>query len=139
MAREKGLGIAGVQTLLNLSRLDVRIQRTDELRCQLRLWPTHLVVAEDRLPLQVRAVDNVIVDDRQPADARAGECGDRRAADSARSDDRDVRGFQPPLADSSDLRQDDVSRVTLQLVVGEVAHRPVLPNPPLPRSVSASS
>ncbi len=100
---------------------------------------SHLIVAEDGLTLQVRAIDDVVVDDRQASDAGAGEARDDRAADAARTDDCDACRLQPALPDAADLREDDLPCVALQLVVAEFGHRPVLPNPPLPRAVSSSS
>ena len=48
-----------------------------------------------------------------------GERRDDRAADPARADHRDLRRLELALPDPADLRQDDVPRVALELVVGE--------------------
>ena len=85
--------------------------------------------------MEVAELDHIIVDDRQPADARAGERRDDRAADAARADHRDPRCLELALPDAADLRQDDVPRIAFELLVGE-AHRPVEPKPPAPRLVS---
>ena len=75
--------------------------------------------AVERLALEVGEVDGVAVDDRQPADARAGERGDDGGADPARADDGDARGLEAVLPDPADLGQDDVARVAVEFVVGE--------------------
>jgi hypothetical protein len=76
-----------------------------------------LIIAENGLPLQIGPLHFPIIHDRELADARSGQCGNSRAPDSACTDNRDGRCFQPPLADASDLRKNDMPRVAVQFVV----------------------
>ena len=57
------------------------------------LWRTDIARRENRLTLQVRQVDPVVVDQRQSPDTRGGEILDRGRADPARTDHRDMRGL----------------------------------------------
>src|SRR3954447_23237056 len=114
-----------------------RIDRHGEICRQLSFGHTGLVIAKHPLPLQVRPIDDIVVDDRQPTDSRTGQGWDQRTSDSSCTDDEDARGLEPPLAKTANLREHDMARITLELIVIEIAHRPVLPNPPAPRVVPA--
>ena len=63
------------------------------------------------LPLQVRLVDDVGVDDPERADARGGEVERRRRAEAARADQQDARVEQLELALLADLGDQQVARV----------------------------
>ena len=139
VARQQRFCILAGKPALGGQNLDVRIEARTKLAANFGFGLPDLIVAEDRLTLQIGPVDDVIVDDRQAPDARSGERRDCRASDTPGSDNGDAGRLQLALPDASELRQDDVPGVALQLVVAEIGHCPVLPNPPLPRSVSASS
>src|SRR5690349_22341129 len=101
----------------------------NELKREVGLRVASVKLAVERLAVKVRKVDNIGIDDGQPADTRPRECGNDRAADAACTDYGNGRFLEAALAEPADLRQDDVPRIALQLGVGE-AHRPVEPKPP---------
>ena len=70
---------------------DVSVERAHEGRRGLGLGLADLVLAKDQLAVQVGQLDHIVVDDRQPPDAGAGKCRQRRAADRAGADQRDAR------------------------------------------------
>ena len=113
------------------------VQPLNELRCQIGLWGSRVSFAKQRLAMQVREFNDIVVDDRKLSDSRARKCGNDRAADSTRADNGHLRAFQLSLPDAADLRQNDVPRVAAEFVVGE-GHRPVEPKPPAPLLVSPS-
>ena len=78
-----------------------------------------LVLAVDRLALEVGGIDSVVVDQRQRADSRRGEVLQRRTADSAEADHGDMRLRQHRLPCAADLGQHDVPRETAEAVRGE--------------------
>src|SRR5215213_4581338 len=109
----------------------------NELARKLRLRVAGIALTEQRLPVQVRKLDDVIVDDGQLPDTSTRKCRNDRAADAACPDHGYPRCLELALSDSADLRQDDVPRVTIELAVRKT-HRPVEPKPPAPRLVSLS-
>src|SRR5690348_821703 len=130
--------IAGVNPLLNRFCLHEPVQPLHELQRQIGLRIAGIALAEERLTLKVRFLDHVAIDDRQRANAGTREAGDHGAADAAGADNGDPRFLEPALAETADLRQDDMPRVPFELRVGK-AHRPVEPKPPAPRLVSLSA
>jgi hypothetical protein len=68
------------------------------------------------LSLQVRLVDDVVVDDAERANARGGEVEQRRAPESARADDEHLRVLQPLLSGHAEVRDDEVPAVAPDLV-----------------------
>ena len=83
--------------------------------------------------MEIGELDHVIVDDRQPPDAGAGERRDHRAADAARADHRDARRLELLLPDPADLRQHDLPRIAFELGGrrGSLARRAEAPGPAL--------
>ena len=94
-----------------------------------------VTLPEERLALEVGFLDGIGIDDGQLPDAGTGQSWDDSTPNAASTDDRNSCFFKPSLPHSAHLRKDDVARVAIELVVGEV-HRPVEPKPPAPRLVS---
>mmetsp|Transcript_16918 Transcript_16918/g.52859 ORF Transcript_16918/g.52859 Transcript_16918/m.52859 type:complete len:354 (-) Transcript_16918:16-1077(-) len=69
----------------------------------------------DDLPLQVRHVHHVVVDDRQLTDPRRSQVHQRRRPEPARADAQDFRVLQLLLPLDAHLAQDQVPRVPLHL------------------------
>ena len=69
--------------------------------------------------MEVAELHDIVVDDRELADARTGERRDHRTADASRADHRDPRFLELALADAADLRQHDVPRIAFQLLIGD--------------------
>ena len=74
-----------------------------------------VALAKQRLSVEIGKLDHVGIDDRQLADASAGERRNDRAADAAGADHGDAGCLQLALPEPADLRQDDVPRVALEL------------------------
>ena len=77
----------------------------------------------DDLPLQVRFVDDVGVDDAERPDAGGGEVERCGRAEAAGADQEHPAAEQPFLADLADLRDQEVPRVAAPLIGGEGAGR----------------
>ena len=73
----------------------------------------------DHLALQVREVDDVVVDDPERADAGRGEVQRRRRAEPAGAEQQHLGVEQLLLALDADLRQQQVARVALALLGGQ--------------------
>ena len=76
-----------------------------------------LIVAKNRLALEVGAFDLAVVDDGQLADSGPCKRGDSRAPYPAGANNRDRCRFQLALPDTAHLPKHDVPRITVQLVV----------------------
>ena len=139
VAADQLFNIVAVEPVLHRNGIDPRIESACKIGGEQGFQVAELVVAEDRLALEVRTLDLAVVDDRQPSDTGAGKRRDRGAADPTGADHCDLRRLQPPLPDSADLRQDDMPGVAVEFVAAELGHRPVEPKPPEPRCVSPSS
>ena len=72
-----------------------------------------------RLAVQVGELDVVVVDDPEAPDARAGQIERDRRAERARADHQHARVAQRDLAELRPLRQQQLARVALELVVVE--------------------
>ncbi len=57
---------------------------------RVELGAAHVVVAEEDLAVEVRAIDGVVVDEHQRADAGLGEGAHGRRAEPAHADDDDL-------------------------------------------------
>ena len=68
-------------------------------------------IAVQDLALQVAALDAVVVDQRQVADAGGGEIQRGRRAEPARADQQDTAGAQPSLPVLADLGQRQLARI----------------------------
>ena len=82
-----------------------------------------ILVAKQCLALQIRKLDQIIVDHDQPTDpSRSGilDCG---RTDPARADHRDGGAAELRLAHTADLSQHDVASIALKFGVGQ-------PHPP---------
>jgi len=104
--------------------VDIGVQLVDVVGGALDLRPTDIGVAVDDLSLQVRALDDIVIDDSQPTDAGRCEILDSRRAKSAGTDNQDAPLEQPLLALGTDFVHDNVSRVAIELgrVEAQVAH-----------------
>ena len=71
------------------------------------------------LPLEVRLVHDVVVDDSQPPDPGRRQVQGRRRAEPARADQEHARREQPLLAGLADLRDQQVPAVAAALLVVE--------------------
>ena len=73
--------------------------------------------------MQVRELDLVVVEDPDPADARAGQVERDRRAERARADHEHARLAHGELRGRAPLGQDELARVALDLGVGEIGRR----------------
>jgi hypothetical protein len=74
----------------------------------------------DDLPLQVRLVDSVEVDDAERADSGRGQVHQRGRAETAGPDTEHPGILQPLLPLDPDIRDDQVARVAADLVNGQL-------------------
>src|SRR6185503_10208542 len=116
------LRILRPDALLQRVDVDKMVQSTDKLGCERSLGLAGVAFTKQRLTVEVREFDDIGIDDRQPADPCASKRRNNGAADPTRTDDRDARGFQLALTAAADLRQHNMPRVALELVVGEFSH-----------------
>jgi len=105
--------------------LDEGVHPPEPLSRGLHLRVSDHVHAVDVLPLEVRRLHNVPVDDPEVADAHGGQLDGDRAPEPSHSDKADMSILQFLLARDPNLLQDDLPRIVLQLVVGEPGYRVV--------------
>ena len=74
----------------------------------------------DDLPLEVAVVDDVEVDDPDPADAGGRKVHRSRRAEPTRADAQHAARLQLPLTVDADLRHDQVAAVALDFLVGQL-------------------
>src|SRR5207237_8732643 len=91
--------------------VDVRVERLDRALRGVDLRRAERVERVRDLPLQVRLVDDVGVDDPERSDPGGGEIERRRGAETARPDQEDARVEHPQLARQTDLRNKQLARV----------------------------
>ena len=139
MTGKQAVGIVGFNPLADGLRGDMPIQPPDEFGRAIGLRRSDVAFREQGLAMKIGQVDLAVVDDGELPHPCPGQRRDCRAADSAGADDGDPRRLEPLLADPADLAQDDMPRVAFELGVAKLAHCPVEPKPPAPRSVSSSS
>ena len=75
----------------------------------------------DDLTLEVRCLDDVVVDDADRPDPRGGEVGERDRPEAPGADDEDPGVGQASLPLEADLGEEDVPGVPRPLLRGEVA------------------
>src|SRR3546814_1593245 len=80
----------------------MRIDPPRRLGRNLGFQRAEIGVGEQWLAVEVRQLDDIMVDDRQLAHARRRQIGDRGTADPARADHRDMARFQLRLARSGE-------------------------------------
>ncbi len=68
-----------------------------------------IALREQGLALQIAGLDHIVVDQGQPPDPGSGEVLQRRRADPAKPDQRDMRISQRYLPRATDFGQDDVA------------------------------
>ena len=68
------------------------------------------------LALEVREVDGVVVDETDRADTRGREVHRHRGAETTGTDDQHARVQELALSGATDLVEDDVPRVPLDLL-----------------------
>ncbi len=122
------------------SQVDVGVERAQRLGGGLDLRPAEVRFAKQHLAVEVAELDDVAVDQVEPADAGAGERQGHPAAKAADADHHDPRALQPQLRlDARAARAGhvaEVAQLTLvalaprgleQLVVGGVLEHTQLP------------
>ena len=120
MAGEQRRGVGVGNAVGDRGDPDMGIARGNEGGGERGLALGDVVGPVERLALEIAEVDRIAVDDRQPAHPGAGQCGNGSGANPAGTDHDDVGGLQPLLPNPADLRQDDVARIAIEFVVGEI-------------------
>src|SRR3972149_10615416 len=91
--------------------VDVGVEGEELLFRRLCLLTPYIVVLMQHLPLEVREIDDIEVDDADRPYSGEGQVERRRAAKAAGADDQDLPLHQFPLTRGPDLGHDDVARV----------------------------
>jgi hypothetical protein len=92
----------------------------DRLGRRLGLGPVDVRLPVDDLALQVRLVDDVVVDDAERPDTRGRQVEQRGAAEASGADDQDLGVLETLLAGHADVRDDQVTAVSTDLVDREL-------------------
>ena len=103
--------------------LHVRVDVLQTLSRGLELLSPDVLRAVQDLPLQVRRVHDVEVDEAKRADARRREVERERRAETAGPHAQHARGLQLLLPVEADLRHDEMAGVALELLAAELAGR----------------
>jgi len=77
----------------------------------------------DDLPVEIRQVDGVEVDQPDRADACGREIQERGRPESAGADAEHPRRLQPALAVLADLRQQEMAAIALTFARGQIRQR----------------
>jgi hypothetical protein len=72
------------------------------------------------LPLQIRKIDNVEIDNSNRADAGRGQVERSWRPEPARADAQDACRLQPPLSLGGDFGHQKMARVTLQFLSAQL-------------------
>ena len=131
-------GIVGADALLDRGSLHEMVQAMHELKGEIRFGITRVPLAKERLAMKVAEIHDVRIDDRQSTHPGARKGRNDGTADPPGPNHADAGRLQFSLPGPTDLRKDNVPRVSLELGVGKV-HCPVDPKPPMPRRVSLSA
>jgi len=91
----------------------MRIESLKRGARRLRLELADVGHTVERLAMQVRLLDRVVIDDREPPDAGAGEILQNRAAEAARADHQHRRGGETRLPCRTDLGQHGLAGVAV--------------------------
>ena len=99
------------------------VERVDELAGALDFRTAHVGLGVDDLPLEVRGLDHVRVDQVEGPDARGRQVGDHRRSQSAGAHDQDLGVLDPLLAGPADHVDRKVPGVAVLAARVAVAHR----------------
>ena len=77
----------------------------------------------DDLALQIRLLDDVVVDDADRADAGRGQVQQRGCAETPRADHQHPRVLQPLLPVDTQIGDDEMTAVAGDLVAGQLGSR----------------
>src|SRR5262249_13793720 len=111
------------EPLAVLDDLHVGVERLDRRARALGLRRAEAVRRVEDLALEVRLVDDVVVDDPERADPRGGEVDRGRTAEAARADAEDLCAEELRLALLADLGDREVTKVAPALRLGERGRR----------------
>ena len=110
---------ARVEPGVVLDHLDVGVQRLDRHPRRGRLRDADPLGVVDHLALEVRVVDDVVVDDPDRPDSGRGEVERGRGAEPAGAEQQHLRVEQLQLALDPDLGEQGVARVAHPLLLGQ--------------------
>ena len=94
----------------------------EPLRGRFQLRPAEVLRPVEDLPLEVRLLHDVEVDEAERPDPRRREIEGERRAEASGADAEDARPLEPLLPRLSDLGEDEVARVPPPLAVRESRH-----------------
>src|SRR5215469_10908888 len=101
-----------------------RIDRGQRVARALYLERANSVGGVHDLPLQIGDVDAVGIGDAEGSDPGGRQVEEQRRAEAAGANDEDARGQQPDLPFFTDLLEDQVASVALELIFAEL-HEPL--------------
>ncbi len=108
--------LSGPSRSLCFSTLTSGFSALDRLLGRVDLGDTDALGVVDHLALQVREIDDVVVDDPERADAGRGEIQRRRRAEATGAEQQHLGVEQLLLALEADLGEQDVARVAVALL-----------------------
>ena len=114
--------VAGVQIVLIDPDLDVGVDGQHLLPGRFHLGPVEVPGVMGDLPLEVRDIDGVAINDADGPDSRRGQIEGNRAAQAAGPDNQHP-GFEYFfLSFNPDILQEDMAAVPFKLFRGEINH-----------------
>jgi hypothetical protein len=95
----------------------IRVELAHHALNHIDLSRTDIRISIKYLPLKIRTADDIIINHAQPPYASGGKILDRRAANPARANDKDMRIKKSNLPCPANLPQDNMASVTVKLFV----------------------
>ena len=106
--------------------VDVGIQRLQKPAAGFDLGDAHVGRGVEDLPLQVREIHHVAVDQSDRADARCSQIQRDRRPQTSGADDQDLGPAQFLLTFSANLLEDDLPAVSFYLFFAKIHYQPLL-------------
>ena len=113
--------------------LHVRIDAGNGFPCRLRFGPANVFGAMNDLPLQVREIHRIEIEDAEFANAGGGQIHRDGRAQSTRADAQHARRADFLLAAQAHFRQDQVSGITADFIIIQFHKRNRAAQPISPR------
>ena len=105
--------------------LNQGIERADRFGGTVHLWLSDPIGSVQDLPLEIRKLDHIRIDNAEPANPGSREIQRDGGAKPTGADDQDARAFEALLASDADPGQTQVPGVPVHFVTGQCRRAPI--------------